>query len=193
MAKQKSNNMKKTLFLFAASLAIYSCGNKTAETATGTFYGEEFKIENAVAATELTALAKEGKATDIVVTGKINEACKKKGCWMTIDLGNNEEMRVTFKDYAFFVPKDCDGKTATFKGTATFDTTSVADLQHYASDEGLAQEEIDKITEPEIALVFEATGVWIHASQAELDTLKPIEVSKEEFDSLQAKVPKVTY
>lgn len=80
---------------------------------------------------------------------------------MTIDLGNNEEMRVTFKDYAFFVPKDSDGKEATFKGTATFDTTSVADLQHYASDEGLAQEEIDKITEPEIALVFEATGVVI--------------------------------
>ena len=80
---------------------------------------------------------------------------------MTIDLGNNEEMRVAFKDYGFFVPKDCDGKEATFKGTATFDTTSVADLQHYASDEGLAQEEIDKITEPEIALVFEAMGVVI--------------------------------
>ena len=153
--------MKKALFLFAASLAIYSCGNKTTETATGTFYGTEFKVENAVAATELPALAKEGKATDVVVTGKINEACKKKGCWMTIDLGNNEEMRVAFKDYGFFVPKDCDGKEATFKGTATFDTTSVADLQHYASDEGLAQEEIDKITEPEIALVFEAMGVVI--------------------------------
>ena len=153
--------MKKLLYLFAASVAIYSCGNKTTETATGTFYGEEFKIENAVAATALPALAKEGKATDVVVTGKINEACKKKGCWMTIDLGNNEEMRVTFKDYGFFVPKDCDGKEATFKGTATFDTTSVADLQHYASDEGLSQEEIDKITEPEIALVFEATCVVI--------------------------------
>ena len=154
--------MKKLFFLFAASLAIYSCSNGKKEiTGVQTFYGEEFKIENAVAATALPALAKEGKATDVVVTGKINEACKKKGCWMTIDLGNNEEMRVTFKDYGFFVPKDCDGKEATFKGTATFDTTSVADLQHYASDEGLSQEEIDKITEPEIALVFEATGVVI--------------------------------
>ncbi|MCG3166885.1 MAG: hypothetical protein POELPBGB_02668 [Bacteroidia bacterium] len=154
--------MKKLIILFAASLAIYSCSNGKKEiTEVQTFYGEEFKIENPVAATALPALAKEGKATDVVVTGKINEACKKKGCWMTIDLGNNEEMRVTFKDYGFFVPKDCDGKEATFKGTATFDTTSVADLQHYASDEGLSQEEIDKITEPEIALVFEATGVVI--------------------------------
>lgn len=151
----------KLLTAYCLLLTVFSCGNKTTETATGTFYGTEFKVENAVAATALPALAKEGKATDVVVTGKINEACKKKGCWMTIDLGNNEEMRVTFKDYGFFVPKDCDGKEATFKGTATFDTTSVADLQHYASDEGLSQEEIDEITEPEIALVFEATGVVI--------------------------------
>lgn len=154
--------MKKLFFLFAASLAIYSCSNGKKEiTGVQTFYGTEFKIENAVAATALPALAKEGKATDVIVEGKVNAVCKKKGCWMTIDLGNNEEMRVTFKDYGFFVPKDCDGKEATFKGTATFDTTSVADLQHYASDEGLSQEEIDKITEPEIALVFEATGVVI--------------------------------
>lgn len=153
--------MKKLFFLFATAAAIYSCGNKTTETANGTFYGTEFKIENAVAAVELPALAKEGKATDVVVTGKINEACKKKGCWMTIDLGNNEEMRVTFKDYSFFVPKDCDGKTATFKGAASFDTTAVEMLQHYAEDEGKSKEEIAKITEPEVALVFEATGVVI--------------------------------
>ncbi len=183
--------MKKLLFLFAASLAIYSCGNGKKEiTETYGYYGQEFKIDSAIPAAQLNALALEGKATDVVVKGTINAVCKKKGCWTTIDMGNNEEMRVTFKDYSFFVPKDCDGKTAIFKGTATFDTTSVADLQHYASDEGLAQEEIDKITEPEIALVFEATGVWIHASQAELDTLKPIELSKEEFDSLKAKVVK---
>lgn len=153
--------MKKLFFLFAASLAIYSCSNKTAEQTTETFYGEKFTVENTVTASALTALAKEGKATDVVVEGTINAVCKKKGCWMTIATGEAEEMRVTFKDYGFFVPKDCDGKTAIFKGTATFDTTSVADLQHFAEDEGLAQEEIDKITEPEIAMVFEATGVVI--------------------------------
>ncbi len=154
--------MKKIFFLFAASLAIYSCSNKTTTNAEGqTFYGEEFKVENVVLAAQLFELAQLGKSSDVVVTGKVITACKKKGCWMTVDLGNNQEMRVTFKDYEFFVPKDCDGKEATFKGTASFDTTAVEMLQHYAEDEGLSKEEIAKITEPEIALVFEATGVVI--------------------------------
>ena len=154
--------MKQLFFLFAASLAIYSCSNKATTNAEGqTFYGEEFKIENVIPASQLKELALQGKANDVVVESKVNTVCKKKGCWMTVDLGNSEEMRVTFKDYSFFVPKDCDGKTVTFKGAASFDTTAVEMLQHYAEDEGLSKEEIAKITEPEVALVFEATGVVI--------------------------------
>ena len=154
--------MKKIIFLFAVAVAIYSCGNKTSQNTEGqTFYGEEFKVENVIAASQLKDLTLQGKATDVVVSAKVITACKKKGCWMTVDIGNNEEMRVTFKDYGFFVPKDCDGKEATFKGVATFDTTAVEMLQHYAEDEGLSEEEIAKITEPEVALVFEASGVVI--------------------------------
>lgn len=154
--------MKKIFILLVPAFIIYSCGNNTNKTsAEPEFFGEKFALENIIPATQLKQLAEEGKADDIIVSGKINAVCKKKGCWMTIDLGNEEEMRVTFKDYGFFVPKDCDGKEAVFKGFATFDTTSVADLKHYAEDEGLPQEEIDKITEPEIALVFEAEGVAI--------------------------------
>lgn len=153
----------KKLQQFAACcllLTFFSCSNNASQdNANQTFYGEKFNLENVVESAGLKALAQQGKATDIIVTGKVNSVCQKKGCWMTIDLGNKEEMRVTFKDYGFFVPKDCAGKEATFKGAASFDTTAVDVLKHYAEDEGLAQEEIDKITEPEIALVFEASGV----------------------------------
>jgi len=158
----KKITMKKNIFLLASVIILSSCGNKTTTNTEGqTFYGQEFKAENVVTATQLEELAQAGKATEVVVSGIINEVCKKKGCWMTIDIGDNEEMRVTFKDYGFFVPKDCDGKEAIFKGTASFDTTSVEDLKHYASDEGISQDEIDLITEPEVAMVFEATGVVI--------------------------------
>ena len=70
-------------------------------------------------------------------------------------------MRVTFKDYAFFVPKDASGKTVIMDGYAYKNVTTVAELRHYAEDAGKPKEEIEKITEPESELVFEAHGVII--------------------------------
>jgi hypothetical protein len=49
----------------------------------------------------------------------------------------------------------------TMKGIAAYDTIDVDFLKHLAEDAGQTQEEIDAITEPELALTFEATGVLI--------------------------------
>ena len=95
----------------------------------------------------------------------IDEACKKKGCWMNVDLGNNREMMVRFKDYGFFVPKDCDGGTAIMQGFAHKEVLSVEMLRHYAEDGGKSKEEIMKITEPETRLSFEAEGVLIYKAK----------------------------
>jgi hypothetical protein len=76
-------------------------------------------------------------------------------------LGDGEEMRVTFKDYGFFVPLDAAGKTVIMEGKAYYDTTSVDMLRHYAEDAGESPEEIEKITEPKLELAFEATGVLL--------------------------------
>ncbi|MBK6732010.1 MAG: DUF4920 domain-containing protein [Bacteroidetes bacterium] len=43
------------------------------------------------------------------VKGTVTSVCQNKGCWMKLDLGNGESMRVTFKDYGFFVPKEKQG------------------------------------------------------------------------------------
>jgi hypothetical protein len=93
------------------------------------------------------------------VEAKVNSCCQKRGCWMMVDLQNGEEMRVSFKDYGFFVPIDAAGKTVIMQGRAWQDTTSVDMLRHYAEDAGKSKEEIAKITEPEIKLAFEADGL----------------------------------
>ena len=81
---------------------------------------------------------------------------------MNLDVPNAEPMRVTFKDYGFFVPKDIDDKREVIvQGVAKYETTDVETLRHYAEDEGLSQEEINKITEPKTELVFIADGVLI--------------------------------
>jgi hypothetical protein len=96
---------------------------------------------------------------DVVVTGTVEEVCQVKGCWMTLAADDDVSMRVSFKDYDFFVPKDIHGRTVVIKGKGEISITSVADLQHYAEDEGLSEEEIAAITEPKSEYTFVADGV----------------------------------
>lgn len=97
----------------------------------------------------------------VKISATINECCKKKGCWMTVDMENGEEMRVSFKDYGFFVPKNADGMQATFEGWAYVDTISVEMQKHYLEDAGASQEEIDAITAAKPEWSFVANGVII--------------------------------
>ncbi len=99
----------------------------------------------------------------VKIKGDVVTACQVKGCWMTADLGNGKSMRMRFKDYGFFVPKDSGGKQFYAQGIASWSETSVAELQHYAEDAGKSKEEIEKITEPKKELVFLAEGVLLEA------------------------------
>jgi hypothetical protein len=135
--------------------------NADSTAANTGWFGEEFVIADAVPASEVAKLMNDSSTNEFVVEGTIQECCQKKGCWMKVDMGNGEAMRVSFKDYGFFVPLDAGGKTMTMKGVAMYDTLDVDYLKHLAEDAGKTQEEIDAITEPELSLVFEATGVLI--------------------------------
>lgn len=97
----------------------------------------------------------------VKVSGEVESVCQAAGCWMKIKLADGKTMRVTFKDYGFFVPKDISGKTVIFEGIPSIKTTSVAELQHYAEDAGKSKEEIAKIKEPKTELTFLAEGVLV--------------------------------
>ena len=125
------------------------------------FFGDSITIEDAVEANQLISKLAGKDSLSIKLTGIIEEVCQKKGCWMNMNIGNNQSMKVRFKDYAFFVPKDAAGKTVYLEGYAYNDTISVADQKHYAEDAGDSKEEIAKITKPEISISFEANGVII--------------------------------
>ena len=51
----------------------------------------------------------------VVVSARIGEVCQKKGCFF-IARDGDVVVRVTFKDYGFFIPTDSGGKRATFAG-----------------------------------------------------------------------------
>lgn len=160
--------MKKYLVV-ASTILLFACGAKeevkTEEIKeeveiTITKHGAEITEDGAITPAEFLAKF-DGNPMQVKLAANIMEVCAKKGCWMMINLGDDKEMRVTFKDYEFFVPKDAAEKLAIIEGVATMDTTSVEELKHYLSDAEASQEEIDDVTEPEYNYAFEATGVII--------------------------------
>ncbi len=103
----------------------------------------------------------ENKTADLQIQGEVADVCKKKGCWITLKMPDGKPMRVTFKDYAFFMPMDIVGKKVVLDGIAKKQTISVETLRHYAEDANKSAEEVAKITEPKKELAFEAKGVVI--------------------------------
>lgn len=158
----------KILSLILIPLFIVNCS--AAQEADGAssgneviYRGENITPEGAISVSELVEMmkGKEDQKIPLKVEAKITECCQKKGCWMMVDLQNGKTMRVTFKDYGFFVPLESAGKTVIMEGIAFYKTTSVELLRHYAEDAGKSEKEIKKIKEPEHDLAFEATGLLI--------------------------------
>jgi hypothetical protein len=104
---------------------------------------------------------KPGDSVSVTFKTTINDVCKKKGCWMMLQLPEQKEAFVKFKDYAFFVPLNADGQEAIVSGKAFVSERTVAQLRHYAKDGGKSEDEISKITEPETTYGFLADGVLI--------------------------------
>ena len=125
------------------------------------YHGKKISEKGALPATQLVAKMGEKDKMPAKVEGTVESVCKMKGCWMKVKTGEGQVMRVSFKDYGFFVPKDIVGKTVVMEGTAETTTTPVSELRHYAEDAGKSKEEIEKITEPEKALTFVADGVIV--------------------------------
>ena len=125
------------------------------------YHGKKITPDQALPAEQLPAKIGKKKSMNAKVEGTVESVCKMSGCWMKVKTADGQTMRVTFKDYGFFVPKNIVGKQVVFEGTAQVKTTSVGELRHYAEDAGKSKEEIAKITEPERALTFVADGVVV--------------------------------
>ncbi|MGE0706988.1 MAG: DUF4920 domain-containing protein [Planctomycetota bacterium] len=91
--------------------------------------------------------------------GRLQDVCRKKGCWMVL-VDHGVEVRVRFKDYSFFVPRDAAGREAIVEGIAT-ETEIPEDLARHYAEEGGDPEAAKKIKGPQKVLAFTATGVEI--------------------------------
>jgi hypothetical protein len=152
--------MRSYLFGVAFLLSVIAANGQDSLESTGSF-GDPIDKKGAVSVKKLAQKMDEAESLDIKVKGTITEVCQAKGCWMTLDLGNDELMRVKFKDYGFFVPKDAAGKTAIMKGVVKNEIVGVDELKHLAEDAGRSEKEINAIDKPKEELTFVAEGVII--------------------------------
>ena len=127
-------------------------------------FGAKITQDGALSKEEMSAkyaTMKQGDTIDVKFKSKINSVCQKKGCWMNLDLANNEKAFVKFKDYAFFMPLNSKDGEAIVKGKAFISLETLGELKHYAKDAGKSQAAIDSITQPKKSYGFMADGVLL--------------------------------
>ena len=173
----------KNLILIPLCLLFYNCTTNTSSKSVTTdkkeasdpevqvaFYGDSINHEAPKSAKEAFEALRTVQAKDTVnmtFKAKTNAVCQKKGCWMKLNMPKDNDIKVTFKDYGFFVPKDISGQEVVVKGKAFLKKVSVDEQRHYAKDAGKSEKEIAAITAPKKEYRFVATGVAIPKAQGE--------------------------
>lgn len=97
--------------------------------------GEKLKGATAVEMKKLLESPSDFDGKTVMVEAKVRKACEKKGCWM--ELAGEEKgpgVRVTFKDYGFFVPLDSAGSTAKVEGVVKLAELSEQKAKHYEGE-----------------------------------------------------------
>ena len=72
-----------------------------------------------------------GKA--VLVDAQVAKVCQKKGCFFVAQEGG-ATLRVSFRDYGFFVPTDSGGKQVTLAGQLVQRELTPAEARHFAAD-----------------------------------------------------------
>ena len=153
--------MKKLILSLSFCLLTAMAFAQAPAALSGQSFGEGVTPGDLKQVSKVASVMGDQTTADMKITGEVVEVCKKKGCWMTLKMPDGEPMRVTFKDYAFFMPKDIVGKTVALDGVAKKQTISASQLRHYAADAKKSPEEVAKITSDKDEIAFEAKGVVI--------------------------------
>jgi hypothetical protein len=117
--------------------------------------GAPFVSKETISLDEVAKNIEKYNQKTVLIKAKITNVCKAKGCWMVVASEQNSA-RITFKDYAFFVPFDIKEKDALVEGVVEIKQLSEADRNHLAKD---AKTSVDQIPKVEMRIV--ASGVEI--------------------------------
>ncbi|MFT4824413.1 MAG: hypothetical protein ACI9J0_002336 [Cryomorphaceae bacterium] len=146
--------------LFAASshaADVVRLSEPVAQTATHEVFGAPMPSMDAVQSLgQLVADAERYLDQDVVLRTRIAKVCQKKGCFF-VATGGAATVRVSFKDYEFFIPTDAGGKKVALAGTFGRKAISAEQAAHYAKDLG----DEPSADTPQFEYVIVATSISI--------------------------------
>jgi hypothetical protein len=135
--------IKRILAVFAVSLLftgayageVVRLSEPVATTDTTETFGSV--LDEAVPLVELVDVGAANVGETVRVEARVSQVCKKKGCFF-IAVDGNTMVRVSFKDYGFFVPTDVSGKRVVFVGEVIEKEMTKKEAEHFAEDMGEA-------------------------------------------------------
>ena len=93
------------------------------------------KDAKTVALAEVLAKPDAYAKNPVLVEGVIEASCTNKGCWMELaPVEGKGSVRVTFKDYGFFIPLTAKGMKARAEGVTVVTELSKADVDHLTGE-----------------------------------------------------------
>lgn len=153
-------------WLFVALLFI-ACqsspsSNPDTDEAGLQYFGEKIDDQGIQDMTQVLSSLESQDSVKVKIKATVEEVCQMKGCWMNVQTAGSstgEPLFVQFKDYGFFMPKDCAGQEVIMEGIAYKAITPVEELRHFAEDAGKSKAEIEAINTPKEEKKFLASGV----------------------------------
>jgi hypothetical protein len=119
--------------------------------------GAPVSAANAIPLATVLRTPRDYQKEPVVVEGTIQQACTRKGCWMELAAEPKAKgVRVTFKDYGFFVPLDSKGMKARVEGVTKTRTLTKAEVDHLESEGATLDRDADGSA---LEVSFVASGV----------------------------------
>ena len=128
------------LFVGAHAGEVIRLSEPVATTDTTETFGS--LLDEAVPLVELADIGAGNVGETVRVEARVSQVCKMKGCFF-IAVDGNATVRVSFKDYAFFVPTDVSGKRVMFVGEVIEKELSTEEAEHFTQDLGEASVAIE--------------------------------------------------
>lgn len=127
-------NMRAPFVFVTAVLVAVVAKPMAAQSATDSavvFRGAPVPGGAAIQVTALVSSARTYTERSVIVEGRITRECTEKGCWMQVaPTSGGDGVRVTFKDYGFFIPQAMVGRRARMQGVTKVTTHSRAAADH---------------------------------------------------------------
>lgn len=127
-----------TLIGFVFTFSVYAETLRLSEPVAQDAQSETFgvKLDNSLPKLSMQDLVTESSshlAKPFQVEARIAKVCQKKGCFF-IAQQDQHILRVSFRDYGFFIPTDSSGKTVTLAGELVQKEISPEQAAHFKAD-----------------------------------------------------------